>query len=119
MGIQKACLLSGEVFCDFRSTGGGEKMKLKLTKKHFNSIRTKTMMMLTGVFLTIVAIIYLTLSSIMLNKINLLEQQYMWEHMERVENAVDYSLQGLAADAFDWAVRDDTYSYVRDHNKAY
>ena len=119
MGIQKACLLSGEVFCDFRSTGGGEKMKLKLTKKHFNSIRTKTMMMLTGVFLTIVAIIYLTLSSIMLNKINLLEQQYMWEHMERVENAVDYSLQGLAADAFDWAVWDDTYSYVRDHNKAY
>ena len=92
---------------------------MKLKEKHFNSIRIKTITMLTGMFIGTVAIMYLTLSSIMLSKINLLEQQYMWEHMKRVENAVDYALQGLAADAFDWAVWDDTYAYIHDHNRAY
>lgn len=88
-------------------------------KQKIKSIRTQTAFILTILFICLVLIIYLILNTVMLNKINILEDQYIIEHISRVENAFNSELSNLSQISVDWGAWDDTYKYIVDGNSNY
>jgi diguanylate cyclase (GGDEF)-like protein len=92
---------------------------MKTEKGKYSSIRTKTGSILVLMFICLASAIYLILNTVMLGRIETLESKHIKEHVKRAHNAIDSELQHLYETAFDWAVWDDTYAYIRDKNEEY
>jgi diguanylate cyclase (GGDEF)-like protein len=92
---------------------------MKAKTKSLQSIRDKIIKRLTLSFLAMTVLIYLVLNSIMLNKINLLEERYAREHVMRVEKAIQHDEHNMADILTDWAIWDDTYDYIHSHDEQY
>ena len=87
--------------------------------KKQNSLQTQTVYFLAITFIAAALIVAVLIKIIMLNGIEKLESQYVTEHVNRAENALQGELNQLAQLARDWAPWDDTYYFIQDHNEAY
>lgn len=94
-------------------------IKMRKINRRFKSIRTKTVTILIVMFLVLTLIIYFILNSIMLDRIAILERNYVTEDVKRAENLINSEQRRLNQVAFDWGVWDDTYKYIKDKNKMY
>lgn len=92
---------------------------MKTKKMRFKSIRNRIRAILVLMFISAVLAVFLILNNVMMDKIDILENRYATENMERVQNIVDHETQRLAATAVDWAVWDDTYEYIHDKSEKY
>ncbi len=63
--------------------------------------------------------IYFVSSSILFKGFAQVEQNWAQDNMIRLSKAFDSVLDNLAIKSSDWAVWDDTYQFITDHNQAY
>lgn len=56
---------------------------------------------------------------IFLNAFSIVESKTAQHHYDQVVNALDEALANLETFTYDWAVWDDTYQYIQDHNLEY
>lgn len=70
-------------------------------------------------FLCMASVTYFVLNIVMMRGINAVESEYIKEHMEQVQNTIQSDLNRLYEVDRDWAVWDDTYQYISDHNENY
>ncbi len=92
---------------------------MKGRKFRFKSLKFRSIKMIIIAFLCMAVMSYLILSIIMMKGINIVENKYIHEHMIRVQNTITSKLDNLYATVYDWAVWDDTYQYIEDHNERF
>ena len=85
----------------------------------FISLRTKTILLLVGVFLFMLVGTVGILNTVMLNRFETIEKKILSDHLTRTENTLNEKVNSLSKIAFDWAVWDDTYTFIEDHNIQY
>lgn len=83
------------------------------------SIRIKTILSLNVMLLFLSVSIYLILFNVMLDKMEILEEKYVMEHMRQAENGIRNELKKLSRTVADWAHWDDTYEFIKTGNKEY
>ena len=83
------------------------------------SISGKTAIALILTFLSLMAVIFISLVSIMLVSITKQEKKYVTEHVARAINAIEAEQRNLALTAADWAVWSDSYQFMQDKNNTY
>lgn len=88
-------------------------------RKQFYSIRNKIIKCAVLSFLAMIAMSYLVLNSIMLDKINFMEEEYTKRSVERTMMALQQDQKHLASILTGWALWDDTYVYMENRDPAY
>jgi len=83
------------------------------------TLRTKTLLVIGVTLLGLIALLYITGSTIWLDSFASLEEQITSQNVRRAVNAIFDDLKTLDALAGDYAEWDDTYAFVEDHNPAY
>jgi signal transduction histidine kinase len=83
------------------------------------SLYTKTVLIISSVLLTLVALLYVVSQSILLNSYNQLEEHNVQQNVQRALNAISHEITQLGIENGDYASWDDTYAFVQDHNTAY
>ncbi|HEY9609380.1 CHASE4 domain-containing protein [Allocoleopsis sp.] len=83
------------------------------------TLRQKTLLIIGVTLLCLVMALYLSLSTIWLNRVAQIEFQQTHQNVERVTEALANNLQELNSTAKDWAGWDDTYAFVEDVNEKY
>ncbi len=83
------------------------------------SIRKRTALLILTTLCGLVGLLYGIARTVLEDGFLLLEQREAHINVERVRNALDEQLNFIASKAQDWAVWDDTYKFVQDHNAAY
>lgn len=83
------------------------------------TLRTKTLLVISVTLLGLIALLYITGSTIWLDSFASLEEQITGQNVRRAVNAIFDDLKTLDALAGDYAEWDDTYAFVEDHNPAY
>ncbi|MGE5627454.1 MAG: EAL domain-containing protein [Solirubrobacterales bacterium] len=89
------------------------------SKNKFVSLRTKTVILLIIIFIIISASIFILLNTIMMNRINQLEDKYVIENVKRVQVDINGELEKLNQLSHDWASWDDTYYFIDNNSKEY
>ena len=83
------------------------------------TLRQKTLLIISLTLLTLLMVLYVSLSTIWLNGFAKIESQLMRSNVERVTDALANDLIELNSTARDWAAWDDTYIFVKDGNQNY
>ncbi|MCJ7620057.1 MAG: diguanylate cyclase [Anaerolineae bacterium] len=83
------------------------------------TLRKKTMAILGAAILALMAILYVSSRTILLDSFARLEDEATQRDVQRVLNAVDGQLQELDTTTHDWASWDDTYQYMADRSPGY
>lgn len=83
------------------------------------TLRQKTVLIIGVTLLCLLVTLYLSLSTIWLNRVAKIEFQQTHQNVERVTEALANNLQELNSTAKDWAGWDDTYAFVADVNERY
>ncbi|MBL8024984.1 MAG: Hpt domain-containing protein [Fibrobacteres bacterium] len=94
------------------------------------NLRTKTILMISATLVILVSILYTIIRTIvtggfrevgneLTNGFSIIEERNAVRNVERVTDALNLRIDGLATKVSDWAMWDDTYYFVNDHNKAY
>lgn len=82
-------------------------------------LRQRAMLIICATFLGLFVLLYALSRGIIQENVALLERQDMQDNLDRVHKALDHDLQNLRAVAADWALWDDTYSFLQGKNEAY
>ena len=88
-------------------------------KNRFYSIRNKIIKCAVLSFLAMIVMSYLVLNSIMLDKINLMEEEYTRRSVERTMMALQQNQKHLASLLTGWTLWDDTYQYMESRDLEY
>lgn len=83
------------------------------------TLRQKTVLIIGVTLLCLLVTLYLSLSTIWLNRVAKIEFQQTHQNVERVTEALVNNLHELNSTAKDWAGWDDTYTFVTDVNERY
>jgi two-component system, NtrC family, sensor kinase len=83
------------------------------------NIRTKVVLLLTGVFLVFALIEWGVGEMLLLPRFEQIERDYAATAMKRIDSGVSQALDGLQVSAIDWGNWADTYRYMQDHNNEY
>jgi len=79
----------------------------------------KLMLLILAVLVILNLVVWAGSKLILLDSYRQIEQQAVEENLLRVANAVRNDAENLGTLCADWAVWDDTYQFVQDHNPAY
>src|SRR5579871_1676220 len=82
-------------------------------------LRYRVLMLLTVTLFCLISGVYLLSTRLLLKSYARLERQGMTHNLERVDSAVQQLVAGFHEKSFDWANADDTYQFMRDHNRVY
>ena len=85
----------------------------------FRSLNTKTILFLLSIFIFMLFGTVGILRFFMLDRFSEIEKTLISDHMTRTRNTISDKLTNLNKIAFDWAVWDDTYDFIDDHNESY
>ena len=94
-------------------------LRVELWEGKCMTLRNKILIAIGMTFACLTAGLYLISRIILLRSFTNLEQQYVRRDVERAQSAVLDELAALDATLFDWAVWDDTHTFVQDTNEAY
>ncbi|MCC6445167.1 MAG: HAMP domain-containing protein [Armatimonadetes bacterium] len=83
------------------------------------NLRMKTLLMIGVTQVCLIAILYLTLHYILMGRFAQLEERDARQNVGRARDALNADLATLKQKFTDWAMWDDTYRFVVDHNKEY
>jgi sensor domain CHASE-containing protein len=83
------------------------------------TLRKRTLTIIGIVFVSLTAILYLTAQNIFLGSFAKLEENDTRRNVERTLSALSGELTFLGAMTQDWAVWDDTYTFIEDANQEY
>lgn len=83
------------------------------------TLRKKTILVLGGITVCLIAIVFLMSRFILLRDFTKLEHSVAQENIERVLNSLYIEMDSLESTASDWASWDDTYAFVEDANTDY
>jgi len=83
------------------------------------TLRKKTMVIVGAAILALMALLYVSSRTILLDSFARLEDEATQRDVQRVLNAVDGQLQELDTTTHDWASWDDTYQYMADRSPGY
>ncbi len=82
-------------------------------------LRKKTLIGISVTLVSLIAVLYVTSRTILLNSFIELEEQSTRQNVERVPSALSSELSSLDVFTFDWAAWDDTYAFIEDANPDY
>lgn len=83
------------------------------------TLRQKTLLTIGLTLLCSIAVLYILLSTILLDRFAELERQDVQQKVVQVQNALSDNLTKLRFTIRDWAEWDDTYAFVQDANPTY
>ena len=83
------------------------------------SLRQKTLLLISILLVGLIAVLYASLSTIILGSFARLEQQNTRLNVQRLQEALEDELQKLSLTVEDWAAWDDTYTFIQDRNKEF
>lgn len=96
----------------------GDFMMNKKTK-WFKSIRTRFIGIMAVMLILTAGMVYLILHTVMQDKINILEDKYIIENVERTKKEIFKEIEVLDTIVMDWAVWDNSYQFMIDKNPEY
>lgn len=82
-------------------------------------LQRKTLGVIGLTFVALVVVLYIASRAIVLGSFSEQEDIEAKQNVKRVVGALDESLRTLEGTTRDWALWDDTYNYVKDHNQTY
>ncbi len=82
-------------------------------------LRNKALMTLGVILVGLLAVLYAASALILRHSFIALEEQYTRRDLQRIEDALAQQRNALSMLTFDWAVWDDTYTFIADHNPDY
>jgi diguanylate cyclase (GGDEF)-like protein len=88
-------------------------------KNKFVSLKRSTGGILSIMFILLSITVIIILNTVMLQRIAILEKNYVMEHLERAKNAFDSEYDTLSQITYDWAVWDDSYEFIKNQNEEY
>ena len=83
------------------------------------TLRIKAVLVVGLSVATMVALLHLTLSSVLLREYRALEEREMRVDMNRVTDALQHAIAELHSKSGDWADRDETYEYMVTRDPAF
>jgi len=83
------------------------------------SLRLKTIILFSLIFLILLGGTGLLLNTILMNRFIEIEHDHISNNMERTINTINERIIILSNTAYDWAVWDDTYRFIDDGNDTY
>jgi sensor domain CHASE-containing protein/signal transduction histidine kinase len=83
------------------------------------TLRSKTLLALSMTLVGLLIVLYVFLSSMLMDNYTTLEEQQTRQHMQRVLNALERELDGLTRTADDWAAWNATRDFVQGTNPDY
>ncbi len=83
------------------------------------NLRLKIPLLMGAALVVLIAVIYITLRTILLKNITQLEERDMGRNIERVTDAINSEISRLNSTTGDYATWDDTYKFIFDRNKEY
>lgn len=78
----------------------------------FKSIRSKSILILTGFLLSLIVMLFLFTGVVIRNALVDLEMENANLQVKRIENAMEFSLDAMNRNIGDWAYWNDTYDYI-------
>ena len=87
--------------------------------KWFKSIRTRFIGIMAVMLILTTGMVYLILYTVMHDKINILEDKYIIENVERTKKEIFKEIEVLDTIVMDWAVWDNSYQFMIDKNPEY
>ena len=87
--------------------------------KWFKSIRTRFIGIMAVMLILTTGMVYLILHTVMHDKINILEDKYIIENVERTKKEIFKEIEVLDTIVMDWAVWDNSYQFMIDKNPDY
>ena len=87
--------------------------------KWFKSIRTRFIGIMAVMLILTAGMVYLILHTVMHDKINILEDKYIIENVERTKKEIFKEIEVLDTIVMDWAVWDNSYQFMIDKNPEY
>ncbi|HEY9599647.1 MAG TPA: CHASE4 domain-containing protein, partial [Cyanophyceae cyanobacterium] len=87
--------------------------------RHSMTLRQKTVLIVAVTLLSLLISLYLSLSMIWLNGFAQIETQRTYRNIEQVTEALNNNLKELNRTTGDWAMWDETYTFVEGTNKNY
>ena len=87
--------------------------------KWFKSIRTRFIGIMAVMLILTTGMVYLILHTVMQDKINILEDKYIIENVERTKKEIFKEIEVLDTIVMDWAVWDNSYQFMIDKNPEY
>lgn len=85
----------------------------------YNSIRGRTLIIVLVMLACLTFFLVYNVKTILHRGITQLENQYIYEHMERVQYEIDNQINNVQVIVDDWAPWDDSYNFMEDRNKGY
>ncbi len=89
---------------------------VKLLRKLFNSIRIQTLLILLLLFVSETFLISTVLNSVMLDRIDVMEQRDVEEYLAKSNSSLEHILGNMAVTANDWGTWDAAYNFVHGTN---
>lgn len=83
------------------------------------TLRNKTLIVISLVLVTFSLILVFSANKLLLGGFAIVENREMENNLNRAVNAIDAETASLAAFLEDWAVWDDTYQFIANHNAEY
>ena len=87
--------------------------------KWFKSIRTRFIGIMAVMLILTAGMVYLILHTVMHDQINILEDKYIIENVERTKKEIFKEIEVLDTIVMDWAVWDNSYQFMIDKNPDY
>ncbi len=83
------------------------------------NIQKKSLLIITITLITLVTVLYFTVSKILINSFETLEDETSIQNSERVYKAIYNKISNMNALVVDWSEWDDTYKFMADKNVQY
>ncbi len=83
------------------------------------NLRSKTLIVIAVSFLTFIPTIYFFSEKILITGAEKLEKEEAYNEMERITGILYDEIYSLDETNYDWAAWDDTYEFIKNHNKDY
>jgi len=83
------------------------------------TLRKKTLAVLIFAIIMLMLVVYSIMSLLLLNSMRNLEEQHMYEDVERFVNALASERTELERTVGDWAAWDETYTFIEDRNETF
>ncbi|MBE0700262.1 MAG: hypothetical protein IH571_01115, partial [Acholeplasmataceae bacterium] len=90
-----------------------------MENKLIYSIRNRSIVYLSIVFLFIIAVIFLVIRTYAVLALKDLEENNARIQMKRMENAFSFTLDAMQNNVQDWAIWDESYDYIKGTNPDY
>lgn len=88
-------------------------------RKIINSIRGQTLLILVLLFLSQIFLINVVLKTVMIDRINLMEQRDVQEYLVKATTSLDRIVGSMAVSAADWGLWDAAYAFVQGQNPGF